>query len=270
MQEQNGARIDAPADAAISQRGWDRWRPEVYEEDIRHDIDNVLLSLRLHSKRRFMHQRFWEEESKAAEYAAQLEPHPRLETVSEHSWHVADVVLTLADHFPFIDLGNSLRLALLHDKMELFTGDRNPVGRDGTGARTHAFNEARRWDKDRAEEEAIVRYLGGVRPSARPTQARALYEILHGRTVDARFVKAADKLAALAYVLVKKRGTMIDKHLFFTLRYSEKSLEYFPPLELHYEELRRRLIKSLARDRAAPVRSVELMIQQSRAQLALF
>ncbi|MGO9976063.1 MAG: HD domain-containing protein [Solirubrobacteraceae bacterium] len=230
----------------------------------------MLLSLRLHTKRRFMHQRFWEEETKAAEYAAQLEPHPRLESVSEHSWHVADVVLTLGDHFPFLDPANALRLAVLHDKMELFTGDRNPVGRDGTGAKTHAFNAARRWDKDRAEEVAIARYLGGMRPAARPAQARALHEILHGRTVDARFVKAADKFAALAYVLVKKRGTMTDRHLSFTLRYSEKSLDYFPPLEFHYEELRRRLIRSLARERAAPVSSVELMIKQSRAQLTLF
>lgn len=269
MQEENRAGRDALADAR-SQPGWDRSRPKISAEDICRDIDNVLLGLRLHGKRRFMHQRFWEAESKAAEYAAQLEPHPRLESVSEHSWHVADVVLTLAGHFPFLDPGNALRLAVLHDKMELFTGDRNPVGRDGTGAKTHAFNEAQRWDKDRVEEAAIARYLGGIRPSARPEQARALYEILHGRTIDARFVKAADKLAALAYVLVKKRGTMVDKHLFFTLRYSEKSLDYFPPLELHYQELRRRLIRSLARERAAPVSSVELMIQQSRAQLALF
>lgn len=251
-------------------RDWTQFRLETSKDNVRHDVDSLLTSLRLHEVRRFMHQRFWEEETKAAEYAAQIEPSPRLETAAEHSWHVADAVMLLASHFPFVDEFNALRMAILHDKMEIYIGDRSPLGRDGTGRSTHAFNADSRWDKDRAEEVAISKYIRGLRPSSRPDQAHSLHEILHGRTIDARFVKAVDKLAGLAFVVTKKRGAMLDKHLFFTLRYSEKAVEYFPPLEMHYTELRKRLIHSLAKHRDTRVSDIEQMICQARAQLALF
>jgi 5'-deoxynucleotidase YfbR-like HD superfamily hydrolase len=250
--------------------GWEAYRPPFDGDDVRRDIDALLAALKLYSTRRFMHQRFWEDETKAAAYAAQIEPHPRLESVAEHSWHVADAVLLLSDHFPFVDTANALRLAVLHDKMEMFIGDRNPVGRDGTGRSTHAFHLEQRWNKERDEEMAIDRYLTSLRPACRPNQARSLYEALHGRTADARFVKAVDKLAALAFVVTKKRGLMVDKHLFFTLRYSEKALEHFPPLEAHYDELKRRLVRALARSREARIGDIERLIRQTRAQLALF
>src|SRR5439155_15538091 len=58
----------------------------------------------------------------------------------------------------------------------------------------------------------------------------ALFELLDGATPEAQFVKAIDKLQALAFVLVKKHGELADRHLEFTLRYSEKVVLYFPPL----------------------------------------
>jgi 5'-deoxynucleotidase YfbR-like HD superfamily hydrolase len=250
--------------------GWTAFRPQTSPDDIRRDVDAILASFKLHSVRRFMHQRFWEEETQAAEFAAQIEPDPRLESVAEHSWHVADAVLTLSGHFRFIDEANALRLAILHDKMEIYVGDHDPVGRDGTGRSTHAFNEDRRWIKERAEEAAVDSYLERLRPSLQPSHARVFNEALQGRSVDARFVKAVDKLAALGFVVHKKRGAMLDKHLLFTVRYSEKATEYFPPLEHHYQEMRFRLIRALAKNRHIKVSDVEQLISQARSQLALF
>lgn len=249
---------------------WTEFRPEASPEDVRRDIDAMLASFKLHAVRRFMHQRFWEEETQAAEFAAQIEPDPRLESVAEHSWHVADAVLMLCGHFRFVDETNALRLAVLHDKMEIYVGDHDPVGRDGTGRSTHAFNEDRRWVKERAEEAAVHSYLERLRPSLQPSHARVFNEALQARSVDARFVKAVDKLAALAFVVHKKRGVMLDKHLLFTVRYSEKAIEYFPPLEFHYKEMRSRLIQALAKSRHIKLSDIEQMICQARAQLALF
>lgn len=262
------ALIDALPESAAED--WADTRPEASPEDIRRDVDAILASFKLHAVRRFMHQRFWEEETQAAEFAAQIEPDPRLESVAEHSWHVADSVLMLCGHFRFVDEANALRLAILHDKMEIYVGDHNPVGRDGTGRSTHAFNEDRRWTKERAEEAAVHAYLERLRPALQPSHARAFNEALQGRSIDARFVKGVDKLAALGFVVHKKRGAMLDKHLLFTMRYSEKAIEYFPPLEYHYKEMRYRLIRALARNRHIKVRDVEQMISQARSQLALF
>src|SRR6185369_4217888 len=69
------------------------------------DIDAILWSMRLCSIRRYFHQRFWENETAEAEYASRVEASPRLESVADHSWHVADTVLLLASHFPSLDLG---------------------------------------------------------------------------------------------------------------------------------------------------------------------
>ena len=69
-------------------------------EDVECDIDVILWSMNLYKIRRYTHQRFWESETLDAVYANRIEPFPRLESVAEHSWHVADTVLLLGGHFP--------------------------------------------------------------------------------------------------------------------------------------------------------------------------
>jgi 5'-deoxynucleotidase YfbR-like HD superfamily hydrolase len=225
--------------------------------DAKKDIDAILWSMRLCSIRRYFHQRFWETETAEAEYANRVESSPRLESVADHSWHVADSILLLASHFPFLDLGWCLTLAILHDKMEIITGDKNPVGKDGTGRSTHAFSILKRKQKETSELQAIKIYLSALRSGARTQQAEALHELLKGTSPEARFVKAVDKLQALSFVLLKKNGHFTDKHLLFTLRYSQKVKESFPALKTHYEELRSRLILQVARRRNTSVKRIE-------------
>lgn len=226
-------------------------------EDIKQDIDVMLWSMKLYKVRRFWRQRFWEAETLKAECAELIEPYPRLESVAEHSWHVADTVLLLGGHFPSLNLDHCVKLAIIHDKMEILIGDKNPVGRNGTGSSTHAFNENKRLHKELLEHEAIQKYVARLRSSAQMEQSDALLEILEGLTKEARFVKAIDKLQALGYVFLKKNGVFEDKHLDFTFRYTEKIIEYFPPLEGHYKELISRLLIRVARYRNMPVEKLE-------------
>jgi len=238
--------------------------------DVKRDIDAILWSMKLCSIRRYFHQRFWETETLEAEYASRLEATPRLESVAEHSWHVADTVLLLGAHFPSLDVDRCLRLAILHDKMEITIGDKNPVGKSGTGESTHAFNYDRKAAKDDAERQAIERYLTRIRPSAAASQREWLLEILEGKTPEARFVKAIDKLQALGFVTLKKRGGMLDKHLKFTLQYSEKVVHYFPDLSAHYVELRSRLLARVARHRKMSVPDLERSLYNPQLTLSLF
>jgi putative hydrolase of HD superfamily len=242
--------------------------PPISAADVKRDIDAMLWSIKLCFIRRYFHQRFWEVETLEAEYASRLESFPRLESVAEHSWHVADTVLLLGGHFPHLNLDRCVKLALLHDKMEIAIGDKNPVGKSGTGEATHAFNAGRRALKEASEREAVERYLGKIRPSAASGQRELLIEVLEGRTAEARFVKAVDKLQALGFVTVKKRGKMLDKHLRFTLQYSEKAVGYFPELQRHYEELKRRLLGRVARQRRVSLSELEKSLYNS-PQLSL-
>jgi 5'-deoxynucleotidase YfbR-like HD superfamily hydrolase len=148
---------------------------------------------------------------------------------------VADATLLFLDHFEWLNRERCLSLAILHDKLEIYTGDANPVGRDGTGARTHAFDEHARLVKSDKERNALVRYVSGLRKKAGEQQVSLFLEMIEGTSDESRFVKAIDKLQALAFVHVKKRGVLLDSHIRFTLRYSYKCCEYFPHLRLHYQ-----------------------------------
>jgi 5'-deoxynucleotidase YfbR-like HD superfamily hydrolase len=231
-------------------------------EEVRRDIDTLLWSMRLQQIRRFTHQRFWEPETREVEFAARVESPPALESVADHSWHVADCVLILADYCESLNLSRCLELAILHDKMEIIIDDWSPLGRDGTGKKSHAFNPERQFQKDSAEKAAIEVYVARLRPALRKRQTELLLEALECQTPESRFVKAIDKLQALAFVHSKKQGDMHDKHIIFSLRYSEQACVLCPPLSPHYFELRRRLIRSIAKKRNVPVSVVRAIIAQ--------
>jgi 5'-deoxynucleotidase YfbR-like HD superfamily hydrolase len=219
------------------------------KQQVNHDIDMVLWSIQLHKLRRYFHQRFWEEETRASEFAAKIEPPPRLESVSEHSWHVAYIATLIAPRFDWLDLAIVLQLCLLHDITELLTGDQSPIGRDGTGFKTHAFNPGIAEKRTLEEETAIEEYERLLPSHVAVRQQELLLDYIQRRTQEALFVKSIDKLQTLAYILLKKEGEMRDKHIQFTLDYSEKGISFFPPLEDHFRNLQQRLVTSVARRR---------------------
>jgi 5'-deoxynucleotidase YfbR-like HD superfamily hydrolase len=221
------------------------------------DVHVMLWSAQLHLVRRFFHQRFWEDETQAAKFADLLEPGFKLESVSAHSWHVADTVLLLLSRFPSLNRLRCLEIALLHDKLEIITGDLSPVGRDGTGSKTHAFSEAARRLKASDEQRAAELYLERLRPAARAEQRAILTEAIGGSTPEARFVKAVDKLQAFAFVLLKKDGNLSDRHIKFTLRYAAKARDYYAGLSAHHDYLKALFLEKIASKRGCTVAQLE-------------
>ena len=218
-------------------------------DDVRRDIDALLWSHRLQGIPRYFRQPYWNEETSDAIYAERLMRSGRLETVAEHSWNVADAVLLLAWRFPYISDGHAVRLAVLHDKMEIVTGDANPLGRDGTGAKGHAFDGMKQLSKEQREEAAIEQYVKRLNPEAQAQQRTLLREALQCHSPEARFVKAIDKMQALCFILLRKGGTVADKHLEFLLKFTEKNDRHFPPLAAHNGECLRRIFIACARAR---------------------
>jgi putative hydrolase of HD superfamily len=210
------------------------------------DITVMRASLGLQMIRRYLDQQHWTQESTIAHAADAVEPGLKLENVAAHSWHVADAALLLASHFPHLRLDRALQLAILHDKLELITGDFDPVGTDGQGGDSHAFNPAAGQSKIRAELLALDQYIASLREPARTQQRELMLDVIHIASDEARFVMAVDKLQALTYVLEKKDGKITDDHLVFSLRYSAKAVEYFSGLEVHFGILVRLLIERVA------------------------
>jgi len=248
--------------------------PRLSSAQVTKDIDLLLWAFRLQLIRRYVGQPYWDTETEAAKYADILEPGYRLETVAEHSWRLADSVVLLAPNFPYLNRGRAVELAVLHDKMEIAIGDLNPLGRDGTGRNGHAFNQKKQEIKDARELNAIERYTARLRPDVARLHRALLLEALECRTPEARFVKALDKMQALAFILLKKQGSVEDKHLAFLVRFTEKNDRYFPPLRRHSQELLRRIFRAAARERGVGIatlrHSTGLTREPATEQMVLF
>lgn len=110
----------------------------------------------------------------------------RAENSAEHSWHLALMVLLLAEYAPQpLDMRRALAMALLHDVVEIDAGD--SFCYDAEAMRT----------KDEREVQAAAR-LFGLLPADQAAAARALWdEFEAGETNEARYVGALDRLQPL-------------------------------------------------------------------------
>jgi 5'-deoxynucleotidase YfbR-like HD superfamily hydrolase len=199
--------------------------------EIRSDVNLIYKFYDLEKLVRYFGQRHWEEETESFGYnAGKLE----LENVAAHSYQVARCVSLLAPHFPWVDLARATELALLHDEPEIVTGDKDPVGIDGQGNTTHAFDHRKRREKDDQERQAIDFLAAEMRPSIRERYRRLSVELIEDRSIEAHFVKAVDKLQSLAFVRLKKGGKITPEHAAFTIRYSRIGVNRFPQLQNHF------------------------------------
>ncbi|GAA4125822.1 hypothetical protein GCM10023067_39460 [Aminobacter aganoensis] len=218
--------------------------------DVRADVDMIYRLYDLQKIVRFFGQRYWEEETLGL---GSVPKRYELENVAAHSFNVARCVPLLAPHFPWIDRGRATELALVHDEPEIVTGDKDPVGKDGQGFDTHAFNPTRRLDKDREERHALDALASSMRRSLRESYRTMFEELIEASSEEAQFVKAVDKLQALVFVRLRKGGRITPDHAAFTIRYSRIGVRRFPPLQEHFKLVLRDLIDDVAQSRPAEI-----------------
>ncbi len=107
----------------------------------------------------------------------------RRESVAEHSWRLALLAWWLHDDFPELDMNKVIRMCLIHDLGEAFTGDIPTFDKTKT---------------DEAREEELL--FGWVRTLPEPFagEMAALYAEMAAReTPEARLYKALDNLEAV-------------------------------------------------------------------------
>lgn len=114
------------------------------------------------------------------------------ESVSEHSYHVAVLVWVLAPHVPGIDRARSLEIALIHDLAEVRTGDL-PL----TAAQLLPLG---------AKESAESAALGALTEPIGERALQLLAEYQKGTSLEARLVKASDKLQLLLKVVAYEQA----------------------------------------------------------------
>jgi putative hydrolases of HD superfamily len=121
----------------------------------------------------------------------------RRENSAEHSWHLALMVLVLAEHAPpGTDLGRVMAMVVLHDLVEIDAGDLSVYAPDA--------DQARQQEAERAAADRLYPLL----PPAQASALRALWDEFEERvTVEAKFARALDRLQPMLINLVTGGGT---------------------------------------------------------------
>ena len=107
----------------------------------------------------------------------------RPESVAEHSWRVSLMALLLRHEFPGADMDRVVRMCLIHDLGECFTGD------------IPAF-EKTQGDQAR-EDRLLAEWVAALPPELSRDFADLYREMEAQETIEAKLYKALDKLEAL-------------------------------------------------------------------------
>jgi putative hydrolase of HD superfamily len=133
----------------------------------------------------------------------------RQENDAEHSWHLALLVIVLAEHSDHqpLDVLRVLKMVILHDLVEIDAGD------------TFAYDTARMADQPEREARAAERIFG-LLPDDQAAEFHALWDEFESRaTPEARFAAAVDRFQPMLLncltdgVAWKKHGVTSDRVL---------------------------------------------------------
>ena len=107
----------------------------------------------------------------------------RHESVAEHCWRTALIAMLISDEIPEADMDKVIRMILIHDLGEAFTGD------------IPSFDKTK---ADEAKEEDVLNEWVRSFPEPARSQWIDLYEEMNAlETVEARVYKALDKMEAI-------------------------------------------------------------------------
>ena len=127
-------------------------------------------------------------------------PKARCESVADHSYGTAMLCLLLLDQHPGLDVGKTLKLALLHDLGECYVGDFTPHDDIDPG------------EKKAAEAAAVTKVLGKL--PGESELIRLWQEYAEQSSPEARFVRQVDRLEMALQGNVYQHQGIIDAEEF--------------------------------------------------------
>ncbi len=123
----------------------------------------------------------------------------RKENDTEHSWHLAMMVIVLSEHFEQIDILKTLKMVLIHDIVEIYAGD------------TFAYDELANLDKEDREKKSAERIFS-LLPSEQAEEFTGIWqEFERMETYEAIYAAIFDRIHPLI-MNISSKGKMWHEH----------------------------------------------------------
>ena len=149
----------------------------------------------------------------------------RHESVAEHSWRMTLMAFFVRDEFPQADMDKVMRMCLIHDLGEAFTGD------IPTFLKTAA---------DEGKEDDLLDKWVSALPEPYRSEMTALYvEMAARETIEAKLYKALDGLEAVIQHNDSPLDTWLPLEYELNLTYAEDRVTFSPYLTALRAEIRR-------------------------------
>ena len=138
----------------------------------------------------------------------------RHESVAEHSWRIALMAMLIAPEFPEADMNRVIRMCLIHDLGEAFTGD------IPTFDKTEADTEK--------EDALFARWIRTLPVGTSLEFSELLSEMNALETLEAKIYKALDKMEAVIQHNESDISTWIPLEYDLQLRYGGENVKFSP------------------------------------------
>jgi len=159
----------------------------------------------------------------------------RHESVAEHSWRIALMAMLIAPEFPEADMDRVIRMCLIHDLGEAFTGD------IPTFHKTAADTEK--------EDTLFDRWVQTLPEETRREWSGLLEEMNAQETVEAKIYKALDKMEAVIQHNESDISTWLPLEYDLQLRYGAENVKFSPWFCALKEEIDRWTKEKIAESR---------------------
>lgn len=147
----------------------------------------------------------------------------RPESVAEHSWRLALMAMLLTGEFPELDLNRVIRMCLIHDLGEAFTGD------IPTFVKTDADS--------RREDDLFDRWIQTLPADVREEWESLLEEMNAQKTGEAKLYKALDRLEAVIQHNESDIDTWLPLEYSLQLTYGAENVRFSPYLRELKQEI---------------------------------
>lgn len=155
----------------------------------------------------------------------------RHESVAEHSWMMTLIAFFMRDEFPEVDMDKVIRMCIIHDLGECFTGD---IPTFDKGAKD-----------EQTEKELLDNWVNSL-PQNYAKEMHDLYEEMEKReTIEAKIYKSIDSLEALIQHNISDLSTWIPKEYELNMTYADDKVAFSEYLKELRQEIREDTIKKI-------------------------